>query len=64
MGSNKTSLERAFELAETGDCENVSHILRRLKTEGYAVHQIVGRTLKKQLAALIAKAADDKSANL
>ncbi len=48
-----TALERAFELANSGSCESVADIKKVLKSEGYALQQIVGRTLSRQLTELI-----------
>ncbi|MEQ1768996.1 MAG: hypothetical protein ABL879_04090 [Devosia sp.] len=53
MDGTKTTLERAFELAGTGDCHDVSELKLRLKREGYAVDQLSGRTLMKQLKLII-----------
>ena len=58
MNIRLTSLERAFELAKSGSCSTVSDIVRRLKQEGYAVTQVEGRTLKRQLEGLIRQAAE------
>ena len=46
-------MERAFMLARSGDCANVDAIVRILKLEGYDQNQIEGKSLKKQLNALI-----------
>jgi flagellar biosynthesis/type III secretory pathway protein FliH len=56
MDNNKTALERAFELAESATCGSVADIRNRVKAEGYAQQQIEGRSLTKQLAAIIKKA--------
>jgi hypothetical protein len=56
MDSKKSTLERAFDLARSGTCHNVEAIKKRLDREGYAGHQIEGRTLRIQLRALIEKA--------
>ncbi len=53
---NQTSLERAFILARSGNCERVTDIVRILKNEGYYQDQAQGMTLKKQLTALIREA--------
>ena len=53
MNSNMTSLERAFELAKSGECESITDIVRRLKSEGYSTAQITGPTLSRQLRAHI-----------
>jgi len=53
MDPNKTALERAFDLARSGTCETILALVRQLSKEGYPTGQIDGRTLKRQLAALI-----------
>jgi hypothetical protein len=44
-----TVVERAFELARTGEYATVKELRARLKVEGFAVQQIEGRSLGKQL---------------
>ena len=53
MDHTVTALERAFELAKSGDCKSVGDIKKRLSSEGYSVAQVTGRVLSKQLDALI-----------
>jgi hypothetical protein len=53
MDHTVTALERAFQLAKSGDCTSVSDVKKRLGAEGYSVAQITGRVLSKQLDALI-----------
>ena len=53
MDHNLSPLERAFQLAKSGTCTSVEDIRKGLKSEGYSVNQIDGRTLLKQLTALI-----------
>jgi hypothetical protein len=53
--SNTTSLERAFELARSGNCIYFSDIVEHIKSEGYSVEQLHGASLKKQLLELIEK---------
>ena len=57
MEANKTSLERAFELARSGKVPSLQILQKRLASEGYTKSQIEGRVLKKQLNAIIEKAA-------
>jgi hypothetical protein len=61
MNHNITSLERAFQLAESGECDSVPDLKKRLQAEGYSTSQIVGRELFRQLRGLItvARAKDD-----
>ena len=42
-------LERAFQLAASARCDNVSQIKRRLDLEGYDTLQVSGPALIKQL---------------
>ena len=56
MINNKTVLERAFDLARSGKCLNVSDLINRLKSEGYTLEQIEGPSLYKQLKELIERA--------
>jgi hypothetical protein len=56
MEKRLTVLERAFELARSGKCLNVSDILKRLQSEKYDITQMEGVALKKQLMALIEEA--------
>ena len=48
-----TTMERAFQLAEASTCTTISDIKNRLRAEGYEGDQIDGRTLKRQLRALM-----------
>jgi hypothetical protein len=51
-----TPLERAFELARSGECALVSDVRRRLKDEGYSDAQLDGPSLIRQLRGLLATA--------
>jgi hypothetical protein len=53
MNPSTTELERAFQLAESGDCRSVEEIRKKLISEGYYAAQITGKTLLRQLQALI-----------
>lgn len=55
----KTTLERAFEIARVGDCRTITDIRRQLRDEGYAVQQIDGRALGKQLMGIARKSRED-----
>lgn len=59
MDTNKSSLERAFELARSGKLRSVAEIRVALKQEGYNQSQIEGRTLVRQLKGMI----ENKPAN-
>jgi len=56
MDTNKTALERAFEIARSGDCGGTQQLVKRLNREGYNGHQIEGQQLKRQLLLLIKEA--------
>jgi hypothetical protein len=58
MDSRPTELERAFHLAMSGDCRSVDEIRKKLSQEGYYATQITGKSLLRQLQALIAAALD------
>ncbi len=47
-----TVIERAFQLAQSGNYETVVAIKDRLRREGYDAEQIMGGTLRAQLRAL------------
>ena len=51
-------VERAFEIAESGDCGSVEELKRLLKSEGHgsAAAHLASPSLRKQLAALIRQA--------
>ena len=55
MDTNKTTIERAFDLARSGTCLTLNDIVSKLKSEGYATGQIEGKSLSKQLRELIEK---------
>ena len=57
MDQNKTALERAFDLARSGEYSTVNRIKDRLKAEGYTMAQVDGKALTKQLRALMKDAA-------
>jgi hypothetical protein len=56
MNTDKTALERAFDIARSGRCMGVDDLIRRLKHEGYESRQIEGPHLRKQLVRLIEEA--------
>ena len=49
MSFRPTTLERAFELARSGDCANVGEIVKRLSNEGFVTQQVTGPSLLRQL---------------
>ncbi|RUU93342.1 hypothetical protein EOB59_03295 [Mesorhizobium sp. M7A.F.Ca.MR.176.00.0.0] len=62
MEPNKTTLERAFELARSGDCADFAQIKAKLRAERYDLAQLEGGMLRKQLNEICqqARASDDK----
>jgi hypothetical protein len=52
MTHRMTPLERAFELARSGDCPDVSSVKACLLAEGYSTSQLVGPMLMRQLRTL------------
>jgi hypothetical protein len=53
MTQKMTALERAFQLARSGDVSKCSEIVKALSREGYSSDQIAGPSLKRQLTDLI-----------
>jgi hypothetical protein len=62
MDHGTSPLERAFQLAKSGNCTSVADIKKRLIEEHYPVAQVTGSELAKQLRALI-KAARQRVLN-
>ncbi len=62
MDISTTSLERAFQIAESGSCNSVDEIKKQLAREGFSLNQITGKSLMKQLRDLI-KTAKARSPN-
>ena len=56
MDAQKTTLERAFDLARSGDFSRVGPLIAQLNREGYDGRQIEGPPLKKDLLGLIKEA--------
>lgn len=54
MTHRPTTIERAYELAKSGTCNNVEEILAKLTAESYfdAKSQLYGPVLRKELNAL------------
>jgi hypothetical protein len=57
-------LERAFELAKTGDCASIDDIRRRLKAEKYSQvdAHLAGATVRRQLLDLCREARGEAKA--
>ncbi len=54
MDTRPTELERAFQLAKSGECQSVDEIRKKLCLEGYYATQVTGKGLLKQLQGIIA----------
>jgi hypothetical protein len=55
MDQHKTTVERAFEIANLGVC-SVDDICAKLKSEGYTCEQLDGPSIRKQLREIARKA--------
>lgn len=53
MDHNKSTLERAFELAKTGKYATIGELRAIIKSEGYSTAQIEGPALGRQLKRLM-----------
>ena len=53
MRQDKTTLERAFELAKSGKCATVDEIRQKLKAENFDRHAIEGPSLLAHLRAIM-----------
>jgi hypothetical protein len=53
---SKSPLERAFQLARSGQYANVSEVRDQLRRENYSIEQVSGLELTRQLRELIATA--------
>ena len=58
MTDRPTALERAFQLARSGDYANLSALKDQLRLEGHPTNQIEGATLMKQLRDLLKASRD------
>ena len=56
MSSQPTSLERAFQLAQSGQCSSIEDIRLQLDREGLNPRTVVGPVLRRQLKNLICEA--------
>ena len=61
MEVRKTALERAFELARSGNCLSIRDIAFKLNAEKYDISHLQGPALKKQLLGLIEEATAHKA---
>jgi hypothetical protein len=56
MRQDITALERAFELAKSGQCITIEQIRQKLKAENFDRHVLEGRSLLAQLRAIMGAA--------
>lgn len=56
-----TALERAFEMANSGQCHGISDIVKGLKAEGHGAQQIEGESLRRQLRAICVRAVKERT---
>jgi hypothetical protein len=56
MDIHITTLERAFQMARSGQYSSVGEIKKQLSVEGFSVAQVTGRVLSRQLRDLITSA--------
>jgi hypothetical protein len=54
MRQDKTALERAFDLAKSGQCATIDQIRQKLKAESYNQDVVQGPSLLAQLRAIMA----------
>ena len=53
MNTQRNPLERAFELAKSSECRDITEIKRKMASEGYSLKDFVGSSLPRQLRAII-----------
>jgi hypothetical protein len=64
MDPRTTELERAFQLAKSGECRSVDEIRKKLSSEGYYATQVTGKGLLRQLQGIIAAELEARNAAL
>ncbi len=64
MDARVTELERAFQLAQSGECRSVDEIRKKLTAEGYYATQVTGKGLLRQLQNIIAAEFEARTAAL
>ena len=62
MDPRITELERAFQLAKSGECRSVDEIRKKLSQEGYYATQVTGKGLLRQLQGIIAAELEARTA--
>lgn len=63
MNYRLTALERAFELARSGQYASVAEIKKQLLAEGFSISQVTGGVLSRQLKDLIRAAQETRAAD-
>ncbi len=53
MHYRMTALERAFQMARSGEYASIAEIKKQLQAEGFSAAQVTGRVLSRQLRELI-----------
>jgi hypothetical protein len=61
MDHRPTALERAFEMARSGQYATVAEIKKQLVAEGFSVAQVTGGALSRQLKDLIRAAQEARA---
>lgn len=61
MKIRPTAIERAFELAASGKFQTTNDVRAKLRSEGFSLQPIQGRTLMSQLRALLKESERSKS---
>jgi hypothetical protein len=56
----KSTVERAFEIADSGAVDSIKRLTLMLSSEGYSIGVLTGRALLKQLRARISAARQPK----
>jgi arginine repressor len=61
MSNRLTALERAFEMARSGQYTTVAEIKKQLVAEGFSIAQVTGGALSRQLKDLIRAAQEARA---
>ena len=56
MDPSKTTMERAFEIARSGQVADIGALRAQIKREGYVTQQLEGPSLRRLLGGLIRQA--------
>lgn len=59
MDPDKTPIERAFEIAASGEPADIADLRKQLRAEGYDDKQLEGRSLIQQLRGILEEAKAD-----